>query len=89
VLRGHDGSVESVVFLPDGTSLVSVSADDTVRRWRLDGVSQAKAASIPLRPAEATTAIMGRDGRPATPVDGAAVPAAPLACPHHPLRRRR
>jgi len=33
VLRGHEGSVESVWYSPDGRRIVSSSKDDTVRVW--------------------------------------------------------
>ena len=34
-LKGHDGSVQEVAFLPDGKSLISCSSDRTVRLWEL------------------------------------------------------
>ena len=38
-LTGHSSSVESVVFSPDGQTLLTGSKDIEVRRWRLsDGV---------------------------------------------------
>ena len=36
VLAGHERSVESVVFSPDGTRIVSGSHDSTVRVWEVD-----------------------------------------------------
>jgi WD40 repeat protein/serine/threonine protein kinase len=39
-LRGHDGSVNSVEFSPDGRRLVTASYDGTVRLW--DGVTGAQ-----------------------------------------------
>ncbi len=32
-LRGHESSVSSVAFLPDGGTLASGSADQTIRLW--------------------------------------------------------
>ena len=33
VLRGHEATISSIAFSPDGTLLVSTSKDDTVRLW--------------------------------------------------------
>ncbi|MFZ9739306.1 MAG: WD40 repeat domain-containing protein [Prochlorotrichaceae cyanobacterium] len=35
--RGHSGSVYSVAFSPDGQTIVSGSADGTIRLWDLQG----------------------------------------------------
>src|SRR4051794_3277384 len=35
-LTGHDGWVGGVVFLPDGKTLVTASADHTARLWEWD-----------------------------------------------------
>lgn len=35
VLEGHEGSVPSVAFTPDGTTLLSASGDGTLRAWPL------------------------------------------------------
>jgi WD40 repeat protein len=33
VLHGHEGSVNSAAFSPDGTRIVTASADTTARIW--------------------------------------------------------
>jgi WD40 repeat protein len=33
VLRGHEGSVFSAAFSPDGSRIVTASDDDTARIW--------------------------------------------------------
>lgn len=40
-LAGHGDAVLGIAFLPDGQRLLSTSADDTVRLWRLDRTSAA------------------------------------------------
>lgn len=35
-LRGHEGSVSGAQFSPDGTTVVTASADKTARLWRCD-----------------------------------------------------
>jgi WD40 repeat protein len=35
VLQGHEGLVYSAVFSPDGTRLLTASADKTARVWEL------------------------------------------------------
>ena len=51
VLTGHQGSVESVAFLPEGKLLFSAGDDWTVRRWNLEtGESQVFARELaPIR----------------------------------------
>ncbi|HEX8703151.1 MAG TPA: hypothetical protein VF815_30220, partial [Myxococcaceae bacterium] len=37
VLRGHEGTVYSASFSPDGQRIVTASTDNTVRVWKTDG----------------------------------------------------
>jgi len=67
VLRGHGASVEAVAFSPHHDILTSVSADGTARLWHLDRLPDDRAAAVAERLAEATTAVIGRSGRAATP----------------------
>ncbi len=39
VLRGHEGAIAMLAFTPDGTRIVSTSADGSVRVWPLDNSS--------------------------------------------------
>ena len=36
ILEGHTGWVQSLAFSPDGKTLVSGSADRSVRTWKID-----------------------------------------------------
>jgi WD40 repeat protein len=36
ILRGHEGTVTSVSFSPDGKQIISGSADATIRMWDAD-----------------------------------------------------
>jgi dipeptidyl aminopeptidase/acylaminoacyl peptidase len=40
VLRGHESSVWSAAFSPDGTRVVTASYDHTARVWRADGTGK-------------------------------------------------
>jgi WD40 repeat protein len=40
VLRGHEGSVVSAAFSPDGTHVVTASSDDAAQVWRADGTGE-------------------------------------------------
>lgn len=46
ILRGHNDTVMDVDFTADGTALLSVSHDGTLRRWQPQGSSSESAASI-------------------------------------------
>lgn len=37
ILRGHEDSITEVAFSPDGSTIVTASADQTARVWDLDG----------------------------------------------------
>ena len=56
VLRGHDISVNSVAFSPDGTRMVTASVDHTARLW--DALLQTMSAEDLL--AEVCTRLAGR-----------------------------
>jgi WD40 repeat protein len=56
VLRGHDISVNSVAFSPDGTRIVTASVDHTARLW--DALLQSMSAKDLL--AEVCTRVAGR-----------------------------
>jgi WD40 repeat protein len=40
--RGHKGPVVSVIFSPDGSSILTASTDKTARLWDRDGKSSSK-----------------------------------------------
>ena len=42
LLSGHAGDVTSAVFSPDGSQLITASADRTVRRWKQVGLQPAE-----------------------------------------------
>jgi len=46
-MAGHQDSVESVDFSPDGRTLVTASKDRTVALWRVDGLSAKELLRIP------------------------------------------
>ena len=49
MLQGHQGAVTSVAFTPDGSRIVSGSADRTVRVWESRLVHEADASSLVQR----------------------------------------
>jgi cytochrome c len=59
VLEGHSQNVNGVAFAPDGSTLVSVSYDQSVRIWPLAGTSPPSVIAIPS-PLNAVA--IGRDG---------------------------
>lgn len=61
VLRGHRAGVTGLAFTPDSRSLMTVSLDDTVKRWALDD----QEAGAPLTPTLAPLGpvAFGADGR--------------------------
>ena len=46
-LRGHENTVDSVEFLPDGQQLLSASWDGSIRRWNLSDGSEVQQYLIP------------------------------------------
>src|SRR5262249_21629277 len=60
LLTGHDQTVWSIVFRPDGKSLVSASGDGTVRSWDCDTGKQQYAISIE---STGTSVALSSDGK--------------------------
>ncbi|EKV02620.1 WD40 repeat-containing protein [Leptolyngbya sp. PCC 7375] len=48
-IRGHQGDVYNVIFSPDGTQLLSSSADGSVRLWNMQGIELATIETSPER----------------------------------------
>ncbi len=81
VLEGHGANVDAVAFTPDGSTLLSVSRDDTLRTWPMDPASPEKPRvllstgtdfpSLALDPS-GTTAVMSASGGRVlvVPIDG-------------------
>ncbi|HEU4328555.1 MAG TPA: WD40 repeat domain-containing protein, partial [Roseiflexaceae bacterium] len=57
--QGHTNDVTSAVFSPDGASILTASADNTARLWRLDGSLQ---ASLQGHTDKVTSAVFSPDG---------------------------
>jgi len=69
VLRGHEASVDAVVWSPDGQRLISGSRDGTVRIWATPKRGAPTTDVVRARLGDVTTAVIGGDNRPATPVE--------------------
>ena len=60
IIDGHSDSVWSVAFSPDGTQIVSGSADTTLRRW--DAVSGAHLNTLKGHSDTVTSVVFSPDG---------------------------
>jgi len=69
VLRGHDASVDSIAWSPDGTKLISGSRDGTIRVWVAPTLAPPSSDEVRTSLERVTTAQIARDDRPATPAD--------------------
>ncbi len=76
IMPGHHGAVLSLIFSPDGKSLLSAGVDGTVRRWEIPSgksldtrVLDSEVRSIQVSPDGQYVAVAGRQGAVVFPLE--------------------